>query len=450
MSNVEFNENDFEELLLATCLKDLEFTKNLDCLQTKSNQGNSNFADPKNQIIFNLVSRFEHKYNRCPKLDELKILVEKLSVDDEIKILLFSQIANDIRKSEEDFNIDFIKDETKKFVQKVQYAQAMQLAIADYENSKFDSITERFKNVVDIFEVDNKTEVSNSSIVKLSEELLDKDLNTKRISSGFQIFDKTIDGGFLGSNMYVFCGTSGSGKSILLLEFALQAVKQNKNVLYISLEMDNRAMLFRLLINLLPNFNSLDNLKMNYKLNKVEILNQIEQIKDTINGKLDLFYSDSIGNCSKDISKKLEKKHYDMVVVDYLGLMDTNNSNISEENPHFKYKKVCEELRQLAKVYDIPMLTADQLNSDSYKKNGTLSLSNLAYSNAIGYTSDFVSAINFEGNQLVILKNRSGALKTFDIYINKPKFKVESMFEARNVSPQDDKKIDELQKEKQL
>jgi len=60
--------------------------------------------------------------------------------------------------------------------------------------------------------------------------------NLPRVATGISGFDKMIEGGFKAGTINLASGATGSGKSILALEFLLQGIKKGENVLYITFE----------------------------------------------------------------------------------------------------------------------------------------------------------------------------------------------------------------------
>ena len=66
--------------------------------------------------------------------------------------------------------------------------------------------------------------------------------NEEHISTGFSWLDKKLGGGYRkkGKAIYVYSGATNSGKSILLGNAAVSGIKQNKNVVLITLEMSEQ------------------------------------------------------------------------------------------------------------------------------------------------------------------------------------------------------------------
>jgi len=68
----------------------------------------------------------------------------------------------------------------------------------------------------------------------------------ERVSSGIEGIDKIIGGGFLGGSTTVVAGPTGSGKTTLSLQFALEGIRQKERSLYVNFQ-ENPSQLARLI-----------------------------------------------------------------------------------------------------------------------------------------------------------------------------------------------------------
>ena len=442
MDNVKIPSVNLEEMIIAYSIKHTMFLEQiLPHLSTSSYKTKSYFQDPKNQMVFNLISRWYGKYKSVPNLKEAKSIIENINEDDDIKLYCNTLLNKYYIEDVSTYNDEFIKEETKKFIKQAKMIEAFMLAQVDLEKNDYNHLVEQINEAnISIFEnKKNVSSISSTTSIDLITELLDKEQNIKKISTGYPDFDKALDDGFRPSNLYIFAAISGGGKSILLLQFALNAVKKGNRVLYISLEMDETTIQNRINLNLLPEtYTDKQTFNLTYKLNKQTVCDDIKNAFTSLSGELVINYADNLGITCNEFKKLLNKEKFDMLVVDYMGIMNTNDGK-NQEQAHFKYKQITEELREIAKVYGIPVITANQLNADGYKSK-SLSLTNVSYSAGISYTADFVAAINPDGDVLTILKSRNGETASFSILINKPKFIISSI--TKLVEPIDDKEFD--------
>jgi hypothetical protein len=181
------------------------------------------------------------------------------------------------------------------------------------------------------------------------------------VSTGWQAFDDKLFGGLSKGGLHIFCGGSGSGKSLWMQNLALNWVEMGKNVLYITLELSQ----------------DLTDLRIDHMvsgLSRKEIFSDVLQAAAIISAKA--------RNCGDLTTKKFSEggttandlrayiREYiiqrgfspDAILVDYLDLMHPAAGGVSLDNLFVKDKYVSEELRAIACDYDVPLVTASQLN----------------------------------------------------------------------------------------
>jgi archaellum biogenesis ATPase FlaH len=167
-------------------------------------------------------------------------------------------------------------------------------------------------------------------------------------------------GGINRGEVTIWVGASGAGKSIFLQNQSLNLIKQNLNVIYITLELSEGLTSMRL-DSMLTEFGTKDIFR---NLDVVEIKVKQAGFKS---GCLHIKQMSQGSNCN-DIRAYIKnyeiitQKRPDAVVVDYLDLLYPNNKNIDPSNLFIKDKFVTEELRGLAVEHNIFMVTAAQLN----------------------------------------------------------------------------------------
>jgi archaellum biogenesis ATPase FlaH len=189
------------------------------------------------------------------------------------------------------------------------------------------------------------------------------------VTTGFKSMDRKLGGGFTRGSLNVFAGGSGSGKSIFLQNIALSWALMGMNVIYITLELSED------LVN-----NRLDAMVSQFK--TTELLKNIDDVALKIAkmrrgtggkkaGEFMVKKFPEAGTTSNDIKAYLKEYQIktgvkpDAVVIDYLDLMHPNNAKIDVGNLFTKDKYVSEEMRSIGGEWDIPVVTASQLNRQS-------------------------------------------------------------------------------------
>jgi replicative DNA helicase len=192
------------------------------------------------------------------------------------------------------------------------------------------------------------------------------------IKTGYSYFDSVTDGARPGE-LILIGGESGAGKSMLLMNMALQMWLQNNtvdmienfgrghNILYFSLEMPFKPCLNRVLSRLSGNpSKKIRNASLNQdeadKLKKaLRFINKYPcqfEIVDIPRGatmeSMEMIYEDV-------------KTYYDpdIIVIDYLGLMDYDGGEMED---WLKLGKISEKIHEFARVHNKIVLSAIQLN----------------------------------------------------------------------------------------
>ena len=181
-----------------------------------------------------------------------------------------------------------------------------------------------------------------------------------QVSTGWPQLDKLLYGGFSRGELNIFAGGSGSGKSLVMMNIALNWLQVGLSGVYITLELSEE----------------LTSLRTDAMLTSMST-KDIRKDIDTTTLKVRLVAKKS-GNYQvkglpaqsniNDIRAYLKEyqiqtgKKVDFVMIDYLDLLMPVSAKVSPNDLFVKDKYVSEELRNLAKELGILMVTASQLN----------------------------------------------------------------------------------------
>lgn len=261
------------------------------------------------------------------------------------------------------------------------------------------------------------------------------------IPTGLSKLDSATTG--WGKNqLIVLAARPGMGKTAMLLHFAMAATQSmDKNICVYSLEMSRESLLDRMIhrnTTIDPN---------DYKKGKLNNsdLKEIEKSVQLLNS-LPISFDDKAGCDLRYISansKLLHKKGLcDMIVIDYLQIMDMTYSGMNREQ---SVSKTTSDLKKLAKELDIPIIILAQLSREVEKTTDKKPLlSHLRESGAIEQDADIVmfiwrpayydlESVEFDGVQintegygeLIIAKHRGGECGTIQFKHNQSLTKIE-------------------------
>ena len=222
------------------------------------------------------------------------------------------------------------------------------------------------------------------------------------IPTGWKSLDKVLDGG-LYEGLYVIPGATGTGKTAFALQMAYQIAEQEKDVLYISLEMGEEEIYERHIS------------RISYQLfgntSQAKTVHSIIQEKKTVVAakeqfeKVGLYLRTVCGVGSidaDDIRKIVENYEYELdtlpvVFVDYLQILKAHD-------PHMTDKQVVDynvlRLKQLSRDYKIPIIALASMNRTSY--SDVISMVSIKESGAIEYTSDVCIGLQMTETEKVV------------------------------------------------
>jgi len=239
-------------------------------------------------------------------------------------------------------------------------------------------------------------------------------LGHRGIKTGLPGFDNYLPSGIMPGQLGVFLAYPGIGKSWMALYFAVQAWKQGKTPLIISLEMSetevrNRA--FTIMGEGLWSHRKLSN-------GEVELDMMKKWHTDKIDGRppFHIISNDSGGEVTPSVIRgKLDQYKPDFVVVDYLQLM---NPNQKADNETVKMKNLSRELKLMAISEEVPIIAISSATPDDVKDLSTVpTLAQTAWSRQIAYDADWVLAMGRATNSDIIecafRKNRNGFMGDF-------------------------------------
>ena len=239
-------------------------------------------------------------------------------------------------------------------------------------------------------------------------------LGHRGIKTGLPGFDNYLPSGIMPGQLGVFLAYPGIGKSWMALYFAVQAWKQGKTPLIISLEMSEtevRNRVFTIMGEGLWSHRKLSN-------GEVELDMMKKWHTDKIDGRppFHIISNDSGGEVTPSVIRgKLDQYKPDFVVVDYLQLM---NPNQKADNETVKMKNLSRELKLMAISEEVPIIAISSATPDDVKDLSTVpTLAQTAWSRQIAYDADWVLALGRATNSDIIecafRKNRNGFMGDF-------------------------------------
>jgi len=187
-----------------------------------------------------------------------------------------------------------------------------------------------------------------------------------QVSTGWPQLDKIMYGGMSRGELNIFAGGSGSGKSLVMMNIALNFLSQGLSGVYITLELSEELTALRTDA-MLTNMSTKDIRK---DLDTVELKVKMAA-KKSGQYRVKGLPAQSNVNAIRSYIKEVQIQTgmpVDFVMIDYLDLVMPVSVKVNPNDQFIKDKYVSEELRNLAKELGVLMVTASQLNRSAVEE----------------------------------------------------------------------------------
>lgn len=312
-----------------------------------------------------------------------------------------------LEELQSDYLTDSIKDILRNAATEVQNGNGN--AALDQLITKTSELKKNTSAIRDIDATDLDSAVAYFEHVKKQQEL-----GVIGIKTGLPGFDNYLPAGIMPGQLGVFLAYPGIGKSWLALYFAVQAWKQGKTPMIISLEMSETEVRNRVYTIMG------EGLWSHRKISNGEI--EIDMLKkwhaDKLAGKPEfhIISNDSGGEITPSVLRgKIDQYKPDFVIVDYLQLMSPNQK---ADNETVRMKNLSRELKLLAISEEMPLIAISSATPDDVNDLSSVpTLGQTAWSRQIAYDADWVMALGRGTNSDIIecafRKNRNGFMGEF-------------------------------------
>jgi len=368
------------------------------------------FDDSKHIAITKSLNVFAEKYNKFPTLAEMKIHISESSVYEKLADI----VAIDMSQYENEM---FLLQNIEEFFREklvMNHATDTASYVRDGEMDKVSNMPDLLREALSFsFNTEIGLDLLDSG-ERLYSHFHDRD---KVVPTGLPCFDKIIGGGFHEKSISLFLAETNLGKSLIMASLAVNALMQNKNVLYVTCEMSEDKISERMVANLFD-----IEMDMLRTITKDRFIGKFESMKKLLNDRL--FVKEypprtiSMSHIRNLIRELRNKKKFipDIIFIDYMGILLPINMRKSD-NTYVEQKRISEEGRALAVEMGLPIVSAVQTNRKGFG-DAEIDLTDIADSIGTAATADIVIGVTqSEDYRAVgkfawqILKNRYGLNK---------------------------------------
>lgn len=402
------------------------------------------FEELSDKCLFDEIFNFAVKYDSCPTKE---VLIISLQNRDNLTEDTYNECITKIKSfTDEEIDQGWMVDATEKWCQDraVYNALLQSIKIADGGDPKLskDAIPGILQEALgvsfdehighDYFEqAQERYEFYHDD-----EEKLPFDLEKLNVITG---------GGLPKKSLNILMAGPAVGKSMFMCHMASSYILEGRNVLYITMEMAEKRISERIDANILD-----VNIK-NIKDIPESIFNsRINAIAKKTQGKLIVkeypTASAHAGHFRALLSELRLKKKFtpDVIIIDYLNICASARFKGASVNSYTYVKSIAEELRGIGVEYDVPVVSATQVNRGGYG-NTDLDMTDTSESFGLPATADLMLGLMSseeleQSGQIAVkqIKNRYGDpsyYRKFTLGVDKSKMKLYNVTDGTDTPP---------------
>jgi len=351
------------------------------------------FQDTNQKVVFEEISDFVNQYNETPTQEVLSIEIEKRTDVTEQSFKELVQLVSCLEPEPQEF--EWLCDTTEKWCKEraIYLALMESIQIADGQDDK--KVPDAIPSILsDALSVSFDNHVGHDYLNDYQEryELYHKREN--RIEFDLEFFNKITKGGLPNKTLNIALAGTGVGKSLFMCHMASATLLQNKNVLYITMEMAEEKIAERIDANLL-NVNIQDIVELPHHTFETKVNNLAQKTQGTLIIKEYPTASAHSGHFKSLLNELALKKSFrpDIIFIDYLNICASSRYRAgSNVNSYTVIKSIAEELRGLACEANVPIVSATQTTRSGYGSSD-VELTDTSESFGLPATADLMFAL---------------------------------------------------------
>ena len=391
------------------------------------------FEEEHNKLLFDLISNFIDKYEKCPTKESLAIDLQNVTslTDQQFKISLEAIDKVNDEKLDQTWLVDSTEEWCRNRAIYLSLLESIQIADGKDDKKDKGAIPSILSDAIAV-SFDNR--IGHDYFGNYAERFEYYNRVDEKIPFDLTMFNKITKGGLSNKTLNVALAGTGVGKSLFMCHVAAATLLQGKNVLYITCEMSEEKIAERIDANLLG-----VNIQEIADLPKQIFESKVNKLMKKTQGKLIIkeypTASAHVGHFKSLLNELTLKTSFkpDLIFVDYLNICASQRFKGAVVNSYTYVKAIAEELRGLAVEANVPIVSATQTTRSGYGSSD-IDLTDTSESFGLPATADFMFAListeeSEQLNQILIkqLKNRYNdptMNKRFAIGVDRSKMKL--------------------------
>ena len=371
------------------------------------------FENFNEKVVFEEILNFVQEYNQPATREVLCIETEKRQDINDSSFKEIRDLITSLEESPSEFN--WLVDTTEKWCRDraiyLALMESIQLADGKDDTKGRDAIPTILS---DALAVSFDSNVGHDYLTDYEKRYESYHRKEDKIPFDLEYFDKITKGGLPNKTLNIALAGTGVGKSLFMCHVASSALLQNKNVLYITLEMAEEKIAERIDANLL-NVPIQDITDLPKVMFESKVTNLSQKTQGTLIIKEYPTASAHSGHFKGLLNELALKKSFrpDIIFIDYLNICASSRYRANGNVNSYSYiKAIAEELRGLAVEANVPIVSATQTTRSGFASSD-VDLTDTSESFGLPATADLMFAListeELEGlNQIMVkqLKNR--------------------------------------------
>lgn len=380
-----------ETLILSSLIKNEDYTR-----KVIPHLSPDYFSDRHEKYLFKEIKTFVDKYNTLPPLEALHLRVSNDDTITEDDLTELTQVIKGLGDADPSAkSTEWAIDETEKFCKEKALYNAIMESIDVIEGKGKRNKNELPEILSDALKVSFETQIGHDYIEDMEERFDFYHSAEERLPFALNWFNKITKGGLPRKTLNIILAGTNVGKTMIMCSLAADYLLSGKNVLYITAEMAEERIAERIDANLLNI--ELDDME---KIDKEQFKQRFStRVQSKTNGKLIIKeYPTSaahVGHLRHLLKELKTKKNFlpEVMFIDYLGIMASSRTRLGGTiNTNSYIKSIAEELRGLAKEFNIPIVTGAQTNRTGFKST-EIDLDDTAESFGLPQTADWMIGV---------------------------------------------------------
>ena len=351
------------------------------------------FEDEDQKVVYQEILSFTSEYNELPTKEVLSIEVEKRKDINEDQFKKITHLISHL--DDEPAEFDWLLNTTEKWCREraIYLALVESIGIADGQSK--DKTPDAIPSILsDALAVSFDNHVGHDYLEDYLERYEAYNRKENRIPFDLEYFNKVTKGGLPNKTLNIALAGTGVGKSLFMCHMAASVLLQNKNVLYITMEMAEEKIAERIDANLL-NVNIQEVAELPKQMFETKVNNLAKKTQGTLIIKEYPTASAHSGHFTSLLNELALKKSFrpDIIFIDYLNICASSRyRGGSNVNSYTVIKSIAEELRGLAVEANVPIVSATQTTRSGYGSSD-VELTDTSESFGLPATADLMFAL---------------------------------------------------------